>query len=103
MNEPTLRISLGGFDAFGEVLKIRLTHRHGESISQCDNLFINSLVGKLVTPLCMVGCCVWCEIQMSFMYACKFYLERNYLINFCFLVRKNIVVSITFVIHVAHF
>lgn len=92
-----------GFDAFGEALKIRLTHRHGESICQCDKLFINSLIEKLVTPLCIVGCCVWCEIQMSFMHACKFYLGRNYLIKFCFPVRKNIVVSITFVIHVAYF
>lgn len=81
----------GGFDTFGEALKIRLTHRHGESISQYYNLFINSLIEKLVTPLSMVGCCMWCEIQMSFMCACKLYSEINYLINFCFLVRKNTV------------
>lgn len=91
----------GGFDAFGEALKMRVTHQHGESISQCNNLFINSLVEKLVTPLCMMGCCVWCEIQMSIMLACKFYSERNYFINFCVPGRKSVVVSITFVIHVA--
>lgn len=79
----------GRFDAFEEALKIRLTHRHGESISQCDNLFINSPTEKLVTPLCMVECCVWCEIQMSFMCACKFCSERNYLTNFCFSVKKE--------------
>lgn len=97
----------GEFDAFGEALKIRLTHRHGESISQCGNLFINSLIEKLVTPLCMAECCIWCEIQMSFMCAYQFYSERNHLINFCFPVRKNTVGTcvfvITFVIHVACF
>lgn len=67
-NEPPPMLPSGGFDALWELMTVQplgldgLKHRHVENISQCNNFPVNSLIEKLVTLLCMVGCCIWYEI-----------------------------------------